>query len=152
MLQKAADEKLPAVEGGIPRTTEVIAQPNRWRPAQRDLIDTRDYRRHYYISIMPDMDLMSLTQFGAVGRAGSRRARLPERTHMKNGQSRYVARIGTGSLFYMFMNKEVKQTADFKNLKIRVSPTHIPFTKALGAENHSDAALDILHRHRARHG
>jgi TRAP-type C4-dicarboxylate transport system substrate-binding protein len=46
----------------------------------------------------------------------------------------FVARLGSGELFQLFMAKPVQKVDDFKGLKIRGSPTHLPFLKALGAE------------------
>ncbi len=54
--------------------------------------------------------------------------------NVEKANAHYLARLGTGDLFHIFLSKPIRKIDDFKGMKIRVSPTHIPFLKSLGAE------------------
>ena len=135
MIQKEADQKYPGqLVIDYKGAGEVIPTQQQVEACRSGLVDMIMTAASYYTSIMPEMDVMSLT---AMTPAEERKAGVDdylEKLHNAKANVRYMARLGSGDLFHIFLAKPVQKSDDFKGMKIRVSPTHIPFMKALGAE------------------
>jgi TRAP-type C4-dicarboxylate transport system substrate-binding protein len=135
MIQKEADQKYPGqLVIDYKGAGEVIPTQQQVEACRSGLVDMIMTAASYYTSIMPEMDVMSLTTMTP---AEERKAGVNdylEKIHNAKANVHYMARLGSGDLFHIFLAKPVQKSDDFKGMKIRVSPTHIPFMKALGAE------------------
>jgi TRAP-type transport system periplasmic protein len=135
MIQKEANQKYPGqLAIDYKGAGEVIPTQQQIEALRNGLVDMILTAASYYTSIMPEMDTMSLT---AMTPWEERKAGVNdylEKLHNAKANAHYLARLGSGDLFHVFLAKPVQKIDDFKGMKIRVSPTHIPFMKSLGAE------------------
>lgn len=135
MIQKDADQKFPGqLVIDYKGAGEVIPTQQQVEALRSGLVDMIMTAASYYTSIMPEMDVMSLTSLTPALERKAGVVDYLEQLHNKKANAHYMARLGSGDLFHIFMAKQLQKIDDFKGLKIRVSPTHIPFMKALGAE------------------
>jgi len=133
--QKEADEKYPGqLKIDYKGAGEVIDPKQQVEALRSGLVDMVQSAASYYVSIMPEMDAMSLTELQPWEERKSGAYDYLNRLHNQKAKAYYLGRLGSGSLFNIFMARPVKTVEDFKGLKIRTSPTHIAFIKALGAE------------------
>ena len=134
-IQKDADQKFPGqLKIDFKGAGEVIPTQQQVEALRSGLVDMILTAASYYTSIMPEMDVMSLTDLTPSEERKAGVVDYLEGLHNKKANAHYMARLGSGDLFHIFMAKPVPKIDDFKGLKIRVSPTHIPFVKSLGAE------------------
>ncbi len=135
MIQKDADQKYPGqLVIDYKGAGEVIPTQQQVEALRSGMVDMILTAASYYTSIMPEMDVMSLTTMTP---SEERKAGVDdylEKLHNAKANAHYLARLGSGDLFHIFLAKPVQKIDDFKGMKIRVSPTHVPFMKALGAE------------------
>jgi TRAP-type C4-dicarboxylate transport system substrate-binding protein len=144
MAQKEADQKYPGQMKIDYKGAGEVIQPTQQVEALRSgMVDMILSAASYYVSIMPEMDTMSLTQLYPWEERKSGATDYLDRIHNTKAKVHYLGRLGSGSLFHLFMTKPVQKVDDFKGMKIRVSPTHIPFMKALGAEPVVTAPAEI---------
>jgi TRAP-type transport system periplasmic protein len=134
MVQKEADQKYPGelkiiFKGG----PEVIHTNEQVEGLRTGLVDLVLSAPSYYVSVMPEGDLLSLTEFKPWEEKASGLFDYLEELHNKKVNAHYLARPGTGVLFQLFLTKPIKTVADLNGMKIRVSPTNVPFMKAVGA-------------------
>ena len=135
MVQKDADARYPGQlklqdRGG----SETIGNTEQVEACRRGLVDMVYTAASYYTSIMPEMDTMSLSKLLPwEERANGLNAYL-DKLHNAKAGSHYLGRFDTASLFHLFLSKPIKSVADLKGMRIRCSPTHIPFIKSVGAE------------------
>lgn len=135
MIQKDADQKYPGqLVIDYKGAGEVIPTAQQVEALRSGLVDMIMTAASYYTSIMPEMDVMSLTTMTPSEERKAGVVDYLETLHNKKANAHYMARLGSGDLFHIFMAKPVQKIEDFKGMKIRVSPTHIPFMKSLGAE------------------
>jgi TRAP-type C4-dicarboxylate transport system substrate-binding protein len=135
MIQKEANQKYPGqLVIDYKGAGEVIPTQQQVEALRSGLVDMILTAASYYTSIMPEMDVMSLTTMKPWEERKSGAYDFLEKIHNTKANAHYLARLGTGDLFHIFLSKPVQKIEDFKGLKIRVSPTHIPFIKSLGAE------------------
>lgn len=133
--QKEADQKYPGqLKIDYRGAGEVISNREQVEALRSGLVDMVCTAASYYTSIMPEMDTMSLSELMPWEERAAGVYAYLEGLHNKKANAHFLSRFGTGSLFQMFLNKAVDKSSDLDGLKIRVSPTHIPFMKALGAE------------------
>ncbi len=135
MIQKAANQKFPGqlvIE--YKGAGEVIPTQQQVEALRSGLVDMILTAASYYTSIMPEMDVLSLTTMNPWEERRSGAFDYLEKLHNTKANAHLLARLGTGDLFHIFLAKPVQKIDDFKGMKIRVSPTHIPFIKSLGAE------------------
>ncbi len=144
MAQKEADQKFPGqLKIDYKGAGEVIQAQQQVEALRSGLVDMVLTAASYYISIMPEMDTMSLTALQPWEERKSGAYDYLEKIHNSKAKAHYLGRLGSGVLFHIFLAKPVQKLADFKGLKIRGSPTHIPFIKALGAEPVVTAPAEI---------
>ncbi len=142
--QKEADQKYPGQMKIDYKGAGEVIQPTQQVEALRSgMVDMVLSAASYYVSIMPEMDTMSLTMMQPWEERKAGVTDYLDRIHNTKAKAHYLGRLGSGSLFHLFMTKPVQKVDDFKGMKIRVSPTHIPFMKALGAEPVVTAPAEI---------
>ena len=88
----------------------------------------------YYVSVVPVMDGMNNTDFQPWEEREKGVNEFLNKIHNQKVNAVYLGRLGIGLPFMLYLNKPIKSLADLKGLKIRCSPTHIEFLKALGAQ------------------
>lgn len=135
MIQKEANQKYPnQLVIDYKGAGEVIPTQQQVEALRSGLVDMILTAASYYTSIMPEMDVMSLTTMTPWEERKAGADAYLEKLHNAKANAHYLARLGTGDLFHVFLTKPVQKIDDFKGMKIRVSPTHLPFMKSLGAE------------------
>jgi TRAP-type C4-dicarboxylate transport system substrate-binding protein len=135
MIQKEANQKYPGqLVIDYKGAGEVIPTQQQVEALRSGLVDMILTAASYYTSIMPEMDVMSLTTMTPWEERKAGVDAFLEKLHNEKANAHYLARMGSGDLFHIFLSKPVERIRDFKGMKIRVSPTHIPFIKDLGAE------------------
>jgi TRAP-type C4-dicarboxylate transport system substrate-binding protein len=134
-IQKDANQKYPGqLAIDYKGAGEVIPTQQQIEALRNGLVDMILTAASYYTSIMPEMDTMSLTTMTPWEERKAGVNDYLEKLHNAKANAHYLARLGSGDLFHVFLAKPVQKIDDFKGMKIRVSPTHIPFMKSLGAE------------------
>jgi TRAP-type transport system periplasmic protein len=135
MLQKDADQKYPGqLMIDYKGAGEVIPTQQQVEALRSGLVDMILTAASYYTSIMPEMDVMSLTTMKPWEERQAGVNDYLEKLHNTKANAHYVSRLGTGDLFHIFLAKPINKIEEFKGAKIRVSPTHVSFMKSLGAE------------------
>jgi TRAP-type C4-dicarboxylate transport system substrate-binding protein len=131
-VQKAVDAKYPGelkidYRGG----GEVIQNKEQVEALRRGLIEMVYTAGSYYTSVIPEIDIMSLTGMtpGEEREAGV--FDYLETIHNQKANAHLLGRVGTGSVFHMFLSEPIKTVDDLKGRKLRVSPTNIPFMKSI---------------------
>ncbi len=144
MAQKAADQEYPGqLKIDYKGAGEVIQNLQQVEAIRSGLIDMVLTAASYYTSIMPEMDTMSLTTMRPWDERKAGVNDYLEKLHNAKAKAHFLGRLGTGSLFHLFLAKPIQKVDDLKGMKIRVSPTHIPFMKALGVEPIAMPPTDI---------
>ncbi len=134
-IQKEANQKYPGqLVIDYKGAGEVIPTQQQVEALRSGLVDMILTAASYYTSIMPEMDAMSLTNLTPWEERKSGAYDYLEKLHNTKANAHYLARLGSGDLFHIFLAKPVQKIDDFKGMKIRVSPTHVPFMRSLGAE------------------
>ena len=134
-IQKEADKKYPGqIFFDYKGAGEVIPTQQQVEGLRSGMVDMVLTAASYYTSIMPEVDVLSLTtmQHWEERKAGV--YDYLEKLHNAKANAHFVSHLGSGDLFYIFLAKPIQKIEDLKGMKIRVAPTHIPFIKALGAE------------------
>ena len=135
LTQKEADEKYPGELKLVYKGAgEVIRNTEQVEALRTGLIDMDYVAASYYTSIMPEIDTMSLTTMTPWEERKAGVNDYLEKLHNAKANAHYLGRVGTGSLFHLFLAKPIKTVDDLKGFKIRCSPTTIPFMKSVGAE------------------
>jgi TRAP-type C4-dicarboxylate transport system substrate-binding protein len=135
LLQQDAEKRYPGQlklqdRGG----SETIANTDQVEANRRGLVDMTYTAASYYTSIMPEMDAMSLSKLMPWEERANGLNDYLEKLHNAKANAHYLGRFDTASLFHLFLSKPIKSVSDLKGMRIRVSPTHIPFIKSVGAE------------------
>jgi TRAP-type transport system periplasmic protein len=109
---------------------EAVKTPDQVQAVQRGMVDMVFTTNAYYVSLLPEVDALKLSDYTpAQERTGGAWAYMNE-LHKKLGLY-YVARLGLGTQFHLYLKKPIK-TADLKGLNIRVSPMYLQAIKGLG--------------------
>jgi len=134
-IQKEADQKFPGqLVIDYKGAGEVIPTQQQVEALRSGLVDMILTAASYYTSIMPEMDVMSLTTMKPWEERQAGVNDYLEGLHNKKANAHYLSRLGTGDLFHIFLAKPINKIEEFKGAKIRVSPTHVNFMKTLGVE------------------
>jgi TRAP-type transport system periplasmic protein len=108
---------------------EAVKTPDQVQAAQRGMVDLVFTTNAYYVSLLPEVDALKLSDFTpADERANGAWAYMNE-LHKKLGLY-YVARLGLGTKFHLYLKKPIK-SADLKGFNIRVSPMYLQVIKGL---------------------
>ena len=109
---------------------EAVKSQDQVQAAQRGMVDMVFTTNAYYVSVLPEVDCLKLSDYTpSEERANGAWAYMNE-LHKKIGLY-YLARLGLGTEFYLYLKKPIK-TADLKGLNIRVSPMYLQVIKGLG--------------------
>lgn len=109
---------------------EVISNREQVEALRNGLVDMVFTTSGYYVSTVPVADAMNLTELQPwEERAKGVNAYLNE-IHEKEANAVYLGRLGPGMSFQLFLTKPI-DSADLKGYKIRCSPTHTAFLKAI---------------------
>jgi TRAP-type transport system periplasmic protein len=134
-IQKEANQKYPGqLVLDYKGAGEVIPTQQQVEALRTGMVDMILTAASYYTSIMPEMDVMSLSNMMPWEERQAGVYDYLEKLHNAKANAHFLSRIGSGDLFHIFLAKPVQKGDDFKGMKIRVSPTHLPFMKSLGAE------------------
>lgn len=113
---------------------EVIPNREQVEALRNGLVDMVFTTSGYYVSVLPVMDGLNLTTLTA----GQEREKgindYLNKFHNEKVNAHYLGRLGIDLPFMLFLNKKIEKAEDLKGLKIRCSPTHIAFLKAMGAQ------------------
>ena len=134
LAQKEADEKYKGELKLIYKGAgEVIDNREQVEALRSGLIDVVFTAGSYYTSIMPEIDLMSLTDKMPWDERADGVFDYLDKLHNKKANAHLLGRVGAGSLFHLFLTKPINSLADLNGKKIRSSATPVPFLKSAGA-------------------
>jgi TRAP-type C4-dicarboxylate transport system substrate-binding protein len=134
-MQKEADQKYPGqIFFDYKGAGEVVPTQQQVEALRSGMVDMVLTAASYYTSIMPEVDVLSLTTMQHWEERNAGVYDYLEKLHNAKANAHFVSHLGSGDLFYIFLAKPVQKIEDLKGMKIRVAPTHIPFMKALGVE------------------
>jgi TRAP-type C4-dicarboxylate transport system substrate-binding protein len=132
-VQKDADKKYPGELKMVYKGAgEVVATKNQVEACRTGLVEMVYTAGSYYTSILPVVDIMSLTDLMPWQERKAGVFAYLNKLHNK-ANIEMLGRVGTGSFFHLFLAKPIEKVDDLKGRKIRCSPTTIPFMKAVGA-------------------
>lgn len=112
---------------------EVIPNREQVEALRNGLVDMVFTTDGYYTSVLPEVNALSLTKIKPWEERANGVNDLLNKGHASKLNSFYLGRMGSGIPFTLYLNKPIS-SADLSGLKIRCSPTHINFLKALGAQ------------------
>ena len=134
LAQKEADQKYPGELKLVYKGAgEVIKNTEQVEALRAGLMDMVFTAGSYYTSIMPEIDIMSLTEKMPWEERADGVFDYLEKLHNQKANGHLLGRVGAGSLFHLFLSKPIKSVDDMKGLKIRSSATPVPFLKSVGA-------------------
>jgi TRAP-type C4-dicarboxylate transport system substrate-binding protein len=134
LAQKEADEKYPGELKLVSKGAgEVISNREQVEALRGGVIDMVFTAGSYYTSIIPEIDLMSLTSKMPWEEREAGVFDYLDTIHNKKANAHLLGRVGAGSLFHLFLSKPIEKLADLKGKSIRSSATPIPFLKSVGA-------------------
>jgi TRAP-type C4-dicarboxylate transport system substrate-binding protein len=110
---------------------EAVKTPDQVQALQRGMVDMVFTTTAYYLSVLPEVDAIKLSDFTPLGERASGAWAYINDLHEKKIGARYLARLGLGTKFHLYLKKPIK-SADLKGLNIRVSPMYLQAIKGLG--------------------
>jgi TRAP-type C4-dicarboxylate transport system substrate-binding protein len=112
---------------------EVIPNREQVEAARMGVVDMVFTTDGYYVSAVPEVNALSVSMLdGWEERAKGVNAVL-DKLHQEKVNCVYLGRLGHNLPFTIYLTKPVT-SADLSGLKIRCSPTNIPFLKEMGAQ------------------
>jgi TRAP-type C4-dicarboxylate transport system substrate-binding protein len=144
LMQKQADKEYPGELKLVYKGAgEVIRNQEQVEACRTGLIDMVFTAGSYYTSVLPEIDTMSLTQMRPWEERAAGVDDYLEKLHNQKLNIHMLGRVGTGSKFHLFLAKPIKTVDDLKGMKVRCSPTTVPFMKSVGATPISMPPPDI---------
>ena len=133
LFQSEADLKYPGeIKIDYKGAGEVIKNTEQVEALRTGLIDMVFMAGSYYTSIIPEIDIMSLSTKTPWQEKADGVLDYLEEIHNKKANTHVLGRVGSGSYFHVFLSKPISSMADFKGLKLRSSATPVPFIKSMG--------------------
>jgi TRAP-type C4-dicarboxylate transport system substrate-binding protein len=133
-VQKEADKKYPGELKMVNKGAgEVVATNEQVEACRSGLIDMVYTAGSYYTSVLPVIDIMSLTQLMPWQERKAGVFAYLNKLHNQKANIEMLGRVGTGNYFNLFLSRPIEKVDDLKGRKIRCSPTTISFMKAVGA-------------------
>jgi TRAP-type C4-dicarboxylate transport system substrate-binding protein len=108
---------------------EAVKTMDQVQALQRGMVDMVFTTNAYYVSVLPEVDALKLSNFTPSEERASGAWAYVNQLHEKIGLY-YLARLGLGTQFHLYLKKPIK-TADLKGLNIRVSPMYLQVIKGL---------------------
>lgn len=113
---------------------EVIPNREQVEALRNGLVDMVFTTVGYYVSIIPEADGLNLTELRPWEEREKGVNDFLNKIHQEKANAYYLGRLGTDIPFALYLIKPITSVSDLKGMKLRGSPTHIPFIKALGAQ------------------
>lgn len=110
---------------------EAVKTPDQVQALQRGMVDMVFTTTAYYLSVLPEVDAIKLSDFTPAEERTSGAWAYIKDIHEKKIGAYYLARLGLGTKFHLYLKKPIK-SADLKGLNIRVSPMYLQAIKGLG--------------------
>jgi len=133
-VQKEADKKFSgALKFDYRGGPEVIHPLEQVEALRKGAITMLVSAPSYYASSMPELDLLGLTEMKPWQQRTTGLFEYIDQLHIKKLNVHYLGQTGIGVPFQICLSKSIKSINDLKGMKLRVSPTNIPFMKAVGA-------------------
>ena len=99
--------------------------------AQRGMVDIVHTTNAYYVSVLPEVDAMKLSNFTPWEERANGAWAYYNDLHEKKLGVYFLGRIGSDLPFSLYLTKPIK-TADLRGFNIRVSPMYLQLVKGLG--------------------
>jgi TRAP-type transport system periplasmic protein len=109
---------------------EAVKIQDQVHAAQTGMVDITHTTNAYYVSILPEVDAMKLSDFKPWEERANGAWAYYNDLHEKKGLY-LLGRIGIDMPFYLYLTRPIK-TADLKGFNIRVSPMYLQLVKGLG--------------------
>jgi TRAP-type C4-dicarboxylate transport system substrate-binding protein len=129
VAQKYAGQLVIQYAGG----PEVIPNREQVEAARMGVVDMVFTTDGYYVSAVPEVNALSVSMLDGWEERAKGVNALLDKLHQEKVNCIYLGRLGHNLPFTIYLTKPVK-SADLSGLKIRCSPTNIPFLKTLGAQ------------------
>lgn len=110
---------------------EAVKTQDQVQALQRGMVDICYTTNAYYVSLIPEVDAMKLSEFTPAEERARGAWAFWNDLHEKRLKIHYLGRLGHDMKFYLYLNKPIK-SADLKGLNIRVSPMYLQVIKGLG--------------------
>ena len=110
---------------------EAVKTMDQAQALQRGMVDMVFTTSAYYVSVLPEVDALKLSNFTPSEERKSGAWAYVNDLHEKKIGIYYLARLGLGIKFHLYLKKPIK-SADLKGLNIRVSPMYLQAIKGLG--------------------
>jgi TRAP-type C4-dicarboxylate transport system substrate-binding protein len=133
IIQQEADKQYPGelnivYQGG----PEVIPTLEQVESLRKGVVDMLQAASSYYSSSMPELDVLGLSNMPPWEERKTGLFDYLDKLHNKKTNTHYLARVGLDIPFQIALRKAITTVDDLEGMKLRVSPTNIPFTKAVG--------------------
>ena len=110
---------------------EAVKTQDQVQALQRGMVDICYTTNAYYVSVLPEVDAMKLSEFSPAEERARGAWAFWNDLHEKKLKIHYLGRLGHDMKFYLYLNKPIK-AADLRGLNIRVSPMYLQVIKGLG--------------------
>ena len=110
---------------------EAVKTQDQVQALQRGMVDMCYTTNAYYVSLLPEVDAMKLSEFNPTEERARGATAYWNNLHEKSLKIHYLGRLGHDMKFYLYLTKPIK-SADLKGLNIRVSPMYLQAIKGLG--------------------
>jgi len=110
---------------------EAVKTQDQVQALQRGMVDICYTTNAYYVSVLPEVDAMKLSEFNPTEERARGVTAYWNDLHEKKLKIHFLGRLGHDMKFYLYLTKPIK-SADLKGLNIRVSPMYLQVIKGLG--------------------
>jgi TRAP-type C4-dicarboxylate transport system substrate-binding protein len=110
---------------------EAVKTQDQVQALQRGMVDLCYTTNAYYVSLLPEVDAMKLSEFNPTEERARGAWAYWNDLHEKRLKIHYLGRLGHDQKFYLYLTKPIK-SADLTGLNIRVSPMYLQVIKGLG--------------------
>jgi TRAP-type C4-dicarboxylate transport system substrate-binding protein len=110
---------------------EAVKTSDQVQALQRGMVDICYTTNAYYVSLLPEVDAMKLSEFNPMEERARGVMAYWNDLHEKRLKIHFLGRLGHDQKFYLYLTKPIK-SADLTGLNIRVSPMYLQVIKGLG--------------------